>query len=505
MNLLPRHPCLFAFAQTRHFFQTAAVRLLCLGVLLTSGTLRASAQTITGFTTEVTFVNGIRHYLGHVTLSNLLPTYVPASKGVPAHWAFSPIPVTLSNSNPTVAQAPASVIVGTDSLTASFPITTTPVSTDTVVSITATYNRSRRTANLVVPAPLLSSLTLRPPILTSYSHSAVIIALDSPAPPTGTTVTLSKLDTLVFGLPDTVTIPAGSVTVAIPFSVGKVIARTGARISATLRGATLSADLDLVLFLPFDFNSDGRNDLILQNRETGEVGAWYLDGARVLGGGFFHSQLGPEWNVVGAGNNVHSIYGSLFPTLVFQNATNGRTVFVYFNGANVAVGGETSLVPKAGYKVVGMGDFAGDGFLDLVFQNQNTHEIVLWLMNGSFVTGGVTIPTVPAAGWNVVGVGDFNRDGRPDLLFQNALTGQLMVWYLSDTRVFGTAVLSAVPPAGWQVKAIADYNNDGMPDIVFMNATTRQAQIWFMNGLTVTESDLLSLPVSAPYQIVGPH
>ena len=92
MNLLLRHPCLFAFAQTRHFFQTASVRLLCLGLLLTSGNLRASAQTITGFTTEVTFVNGIRHYIGHVTLSNLLPTYVPASKGVPAHWAFSPIP-----------------------------------------------------------------------------------------------------------------------------------------------------------------------------------------------------------------------------------------------------------------------------------------------------------------------------------------------------------------------------------------------------------------------------
>ncbi|MCW3055933.1 MAG: hypothetical protein JWN14_5103, partial [Chthonomonadales bacterium] len=139
MNLLPRHPCLFTFAQTRHFFHTASVRLLCIGLLLTSGTLRASAQTITGFTTEVTIVNGIRHSIGHVTLSNLLSTYVPASKGVPAHWVSSPTPVTLSSTNPAVAQAPASVIVGTGSLTVSFPITTSPVSTDTVVSITATF------------------------------------------------------------------------------------------------------------------------------------------------------------------------------------------------------------------------------------------------------------------------------------------------------------------------------------------------------------------------------
>ena len=504
MDLLLRHSCLSQCAQTRGCFQTHLIRLFWLGLLLTSS-IRGYAQTITQFTTETTTVNGVRQYIGHVTLSNLLPTYVPASKGASAHWVYSPTTVTLSSANPAVAQAPASVIVGNGSLTASFPIATSPVSADTVVGITATFNRSTRTANLVVRAPSLSSLTFQTPLLTSNFQSSVIITLNSPAPASGVTLTLQHPDSELLGIPDTVSVPAGSATVAVPFSVGKVMFLTYTGISATLRDVTLSAHLSLLVALPFDINSDGHNDLLLQNTTTGDVGVWFMNGATLLGGNSFPTQLGPGWNVAGIFGNSGNTPGHRYPGLVFQNAADGRVMFEYFNGTNIVGAEEVSFIPEAGYKVVSTAPFRGDGFVDLVLQSQKTHEIVVWYMAGSYVSGGAKIPTVPVAGWNVVGAADFNQDGQSDLLFQNAFTGQIAVWYMDGTRVKGTGLLSTIPPAGWQVKGIADYNNDGKPDIVLLNTTTRQVQIWFMNGLTVTGNNLLSLPVSAPYQIVGPR
>lgn len=98
----------------------------------------------------------------------------------------------------------------------------------------------------------------------------------------------------------------------------------------------------------YDFDGDGKADLVLQNQNTNQVAVWNMNGLTVSGG-----------------------------TLV-------------------------ASVPLAGYQVVGTADFNGDGHPDLLFQNQTTGQAVLWYMNGvNFLSGG-PLSYTPAANYQVV-------------------------------------------------------------------------------------------------------
>jgi hypothetical protein len=49
---------------------------------------------------------------------------------------------------------------------------------------------------------------------------------------------------------------------------------------------------------------------------------------------------------------------------------------------------EMATSPDPGWKVVGVGDYHGDGFADLIFQNQTSNKTIVWyLQNGVFVGG----------------------------------------------------------------------------------------------------------------------
>jgi hypothetical protein len=253
--------------------------------------------------------------------------------------------------------------------------------------------------------------------------------------------------------------------------------------------------------LPFDFDGDGHNDMLLQNSQTGKIALWYMNGASVLGGSLLSTAPLPGWNVVGSGD----FNADGYPDMVLQNQNTGQVALWYMNNTTYLGGQLTSFAPGSTYKVGGVGDFNNDGKPDLVFQDTVTGKIVIWFMNGAGVTGGVTLPYIPAANFRVVGVGDFNADNKPDILLQNSNTGQLVVWYMNGSTYAGGAAISTVPGSGWLVKGVADYNNDGIPDIVFQNATTNQAVIWYMNGLTVAGGSLTSFTPAANYVIVGPH
>jgi len=251
----------------------------------------------------------------------------------------------------------------------------------------------------------------------------------------------------------------------------------------------------------YDFDGDGKADLVFQNQSTNQVALWNLNGLTVNGGTLVTAAPSAGYQVVGTAD----FNGDGKPDLLFQNATAGQLVLWYMNGA-VRTGGDTlSAKPDAAYKVVGIGDFNGDGKMDIVFQSQTTNQIAIWFLNGTKVTGGVAVPTVPIAGYKVVGVGDFNGDGQLDLLFQNQTSGTMTAWFFNGTTFVGGLGITASAGAGWKVKSVADFNGDGHPDLMFQNATTGQAVLWYMNGVNFLSGGALSYTPAANYQIVGPH
>jgi hypothetical protein len=127
--------------------------------------------------------------------------FVSLSAGAPTGGAT----VSLSSSNPAVANVPASVTVGAGTTAAGFTVTTASVTATTSVTISATYNGITRTAVVTV--------TAAPP--------------PPPPPPPPQTVTVSVTATgrggeTILSTPAGLSVPTGS-TGSAPFASGTSI------------------------------------------------------------------------------------------------------------------------------------------------------------------------------------------------------------------------------------------------------------------------------------------
>src|SRR5215475_2318160 len=122
------------------------------------------------------------------------------------------------------------------------------------------------------------------------------------------------------------------------------------------------------------------------------------------------------------------------------------------------------------WQVVGVGDFNGDGFADVLWFNTDTGALDVWLLDGQShviafpgLTAGCGSGCSPP--WRVVGVGDFNGDGFADVLWLNASSGALGAWLLDGQgNVMAMPFLSwtcgpgCSPP--WQALGVGDFNGD---------------------------------------------
>ncbi|KJU83548.1 hypothetical protein MBAV_004258, partial [Candidatus Magnetobacterium bavaricum] len=45
----------------------------------------------------------------------------------------------------------------------------------------------------------------------------------------------------------------------------------------------------------YDFDGDGKADVLLRNRATGDTVIWFMSGAGIIGGGFVVRGVGSEW------------------------------------------------------------------------------------------------------------------------------------------------------------------------------------------------------------------
>ena len=168
---------------------------------------------------------------------------VVLSSGAPFGGAL----ISLSSSNPAVASVPANATAPENSFTATFAIATSSVTASTIVTITAAYNGTTRTATITVTppgsaGPTVSNLVVDSPVVGGSTSQGAVI-LSSAAPPGGAAVTLSSSNTGVATVPASVTVLAGNTGASFSISTTAVSASTTVTISATANATTRTAPL----------------------------------------------------------------------------------------------------------------------------------------------------------------------------------------------------------------------------------------------------------------------
>ncbi len=148
--------------------------------------------------------------------------------------------VTLSSSDTAAAQVPGSVTVAANATTATFTVTTSPVSSDATLNISATRGATQNASFTVTAAVRDSSVTLNPASVLGGSSSTGTVTLSGPAPAGGAVVTLSSSDTAAAQVPASVTVAANATTATFPVTSSPVASNTSLTISATY-GATQNA------------------------------------------------------------------------------------------------------------------------------------------------------------------------------------------------------------------------------------------------------------------------
>ena len=155
--------------------------------------------------------------------------------------------VSLTSSNTSIAQVPTSVTVLAGDTTANFTATTSSVSSDTPVTITAVYNNTSRTADLTVsvaaPVAALSGLSVSPATVLGGVSSTVTVTLTAVAPDGGAIVALTSSNTAAAQVPASVTVAAGATTASIITTTSSVTSDSPVTITGTYNSVSRTAIL----------------------------------------------------------------------------------------------------------------------------------------------------------------------------------------------------------------------------------------------------------------------
>ena len=377
---------------------------MCLPLLLP---LTAAAQNVTSLSLAPSLVFGGDTSLGTVRLNKIA--------------SGSGFTVNLASSQ-SLAKVPATVVVPAGKQTASFDITTVPVSANTSASISAAGGGSSASYTLTIKVPVPKTVTFTPSRIAGGTSGTGTVTLTQVA--AAATICNLKSDSSLVVVPASVTIPAGSNSVNFAVTTKRTADIVNANISAS-RGSVVVTGILPVLPIGLDlsspwakFHGDAANTGYSPNGVTSPdwsatIGspvlsspAIGLDGTIYVGAnnGYLYALKGTDGSVLWkykTGGRVASspvvtkngvvFVGSADKSVYAINGTNGAKLWSYKTGGAVT---STPCIGADGSLYVG----SYDGYLYALDQSSGSK---LW----SFQTGGPVVSSPNLSGIGILYVG----------------------------------------------------------------------------------------------------
>ncbi len=138
---------------------------------------------------------------------------------------------------------PASMTVPANQSSASFSISTTPVSATTAGSLSASYTGITKSTTVTVTPPTLASLSVSPGTVVGGTNVTGTVTLSAPAPAGGALVTLRSSKPAIATPPSSVPIPAGTTSATFPITTVKPGKNTTVTLTASYAGSSQTAAL----------------------------------------------------------------------------------------------------------------------------------------------------------------------------------------------------------------------------------------------------------------------
>jgi hypothetical protein len=261
-------------------------------------------------------------------------------------------------------------------------------------------------------------------------------------------------------------------------------------VGSVLLGAIPQATVSILngsgVSAPSDYNGDGHTDLIWENTAGVDRAIWYLNGTGILGFDYL-AGVANEWHI--AGEADFNFDGET--DILWEDTLTGDRSIWLMSGTSILDFPYLAWVDPS-WHIAAVGDFNGDGKPDLLWENAESGGVdrAIWYLDGTNILGFGYLAGIPPE-WKIVGTGDFNGDGQTDIVWEDTVTGDRSIWLMSGTSILGFGDLGNVA-AAWHIAKVADFDGDGKPDLLWENRTTGDRAIWIMDGTTHTSSVYLA-------------
>jgi len=226
----------------------------------------------------------------------------------------------------------------------------------------------------------------------------------------------------------------------------------------------------------FDFNGDGRSDILWRDQNAGQFKVWNGHG-KSWEESFSDSSVAGDWKIAGVGD----LNGDGRDDVVWRHETGAFSTW-QSTGVSFSMNVTYDASVSSGWKIVGLADFDGDGKDDLLWRHQESGTFTIWNSTGAGFTPNSYSNSSVDTTWHIDALADFNGDGSDDILWRHDGDGMLTVWQSTGTDFnANTFVDGSVNPV-WQVANAGDFDNDGKADIMFRNVVSGTFTTWESNG-----------------------